>query len=65
MGKNIISVKISGMLANDIIDQEIRRLCDSNSMDFEDFYREVGPISVSNINLTLEKNFPGELKILE
>lgn len=65
MGKNIVSIKMSGMLANDIIDQEIRSLCDSKSISFEDFYQEVGPISVNNINLALEHNFPGELKILE
>ena len=66
MGKNIISISMSGPLADDIMDQEIRRLCDEYSMDFADFFAKTGQApSIEIINQSLEEEFPGELKLIK
>jgi len=65
MGKSIVSVKLSGPLANDIMDQEIRKLCDDYGVDYNEFYETVGIApDILVINEALEKSFPGELKII-
>ena len=66
MGKNIISISMSGPLADDIMDQEVRRLCDEHSIDFLDFFAKTGQLpSIEVINQALEEEFPGELKLIK
>ena len=66
MGKSIISMSLSGSLSEDIMDQEIRRLCDDNSLDFLDFVAKAGQTpTIEDINTILEEEFPGELKIIK
>ena len=65
MGQSIISITMSGTLANEIMDQEIRSLCDEYDVDYNKFYETVGEApDIPVINDALNKNFPGELKII-
>ena len=57
---------MSGDLFDDIMNQEIKALCEDREMDFGKFFRSIkSPPTMANINDALAETFPGELKLIK